>query len=58
MSTLEVVKEKSTRLAKMEKGKEEEEEEERLAKMIMEWKKEEEEEKVTGPNLVSFVAKT
>ena len=57
MSTLQVVKEKSTRLAKVEKGKEEEEEE-RLAKMIMEWKKEEEEEKVTGPNLVSFVAKT
>ena len=57
MSTLEVVKEKSTRLAKVEKGKEEEEEE-RLAKMIMEGKKEEEEEKVTGPNLVSFVAKT
>ena len=56
MSTLEVVKEKSTRLAKVEKGKEEEEE--RLAKMIMEGKKEEEEEKVTGPNLVSFVAKT
>ena len=40
MSTLQVVKEKSTRLAKMEKGKEEEEE------------------KVTGLNLVSFVAKT
>ena len=56
MSTLKVVKEKSTRLAKVEKGKEEEEE--RLAKMIMEWKKEEEEEKVTRPNLVSFVAKT
>ena len=55
MSTLQVVKEKSTRLAKVEKGKEEEE---RLAKMIMEGKKEEEEEKVTGPNLVSFVAKT
>ena len=56
MSSLKVVKEKSTRLAKVEKGKEEEEE--RLAKMIMEGKKEEEEEKVTGPNLVSFVAKT
>ena len=57
MSTLEVVKEKSTRLAKMEKGKEEEDN--RLAKMIMEWKEtEEEEEKVKGANLVSFVAKT
>ena len=57
MSTLEVVKEKSTRLAKVEKGKEEEEE--RLAKMIMEWKEtKEEEEKVKGANLVSFVAKT
>ena len=53
---MKVVKEKSTRLAKVGKGKEEEEE--RLAKMIMEGKKEEEEEKVTGPNLVSFVAKT
>ena len=53
---MKVVKEKSTRLAKVEKGKEEEEE--RLAKMIMEGKKEEEEEMMTGPNLVSFVAKT
>ena len=52
---MKVVKEKSTRLAKVGKGKEEEDN--RLAKMIMEWKKEEEE-KVTGPNLVSFVAKT
>ena len=54
---MEAVKEKSTRLAKMEKGKKEEDN--RLAKVIMKWKEtEEEEEKVTGPNLVSFVAKT